>query len=97
MRNFMLRVKRVDWGDDPAESRNGMKSNGILGTVWTQDAEHIAFLETALGQVVGHDADRVRQLLVSDGPAGWSIDKSGLVGELFCTVQNERRQRRRRD
>jgi len=93
MPDFVMRVGGVDWANDSTQRRDRMKRHGILRAVWAQDAENVAFAEAARGEVVGRDTDLVGELCVSDNPAGWPVNQSRLVAELFGAVQHERRQR----
>src|ERR1041385_3446761 len=74
-----------------------MKRDAILRTVWTQDAADVALLETTLGKIVGRDADRIGELFISERASGWAVDQRGLVAELLCAMQDERRERSFRD
>src|ERR1044072_9036548 len=70
-----------------------MKRNAILRTVWTQDAADVTFPEATHGKIVGHDANRVSHLLVSERASGGPVDQRGLVAELLRAMQHERRKR----
>src|SRR6476661_9314657 len=74
-----------------------MKRDGILRTVWTQDAANVALLEPTLGKIVGRNADRISELFVSKRASGWTVDQRGFVAELLRAMQNERRERSFRD
>src|ERR1700754_1250901 len=90
MRDLVTRVERVDWADDATERRDGVEGDAILGTVWTQNAEHVAFLETTLSQVMRDDRYRVSELLVGECPACWTIDQGRFIGQFGGTVHHER-------
>ena len=65
MRDLMTCVERIDRRHDAAECRDSVKCDAVFGTVWTQNAEHFAFFETTLREVIGGDRNRVSELLVS--------------------------------
>src|SRR5689334_16189979 len=74
-----------------------MKRDGILGTIWAQDAADVALLETALRKIVGRNADRVSELFESKRASGRTVDQRGLVPELVRAMQDKRRERSFRD
>src|SRR6185312_2150975 len=74
-----------------------MERDAILRTVWAQDPADVPFPEATLGKIVGHDADRVSDLCVSERASARAVDQRGLVAELLCAMQHEGRERSFRD
>src|SRR5688572_24970753 len=93
MRNFVTCVERIDGRHDAAGSRGRVEGDAILGAVWTDNPEHLAFLEAAAGgEVMGDDRDGVSQLCVSQRSACWTIDQGWFVRQFGGAMHNERRQ-----
>src|SRR5215813_7721698 len=74
-----------------------MKRDAVLRTVWAQDAANVAFFEATLGKIVGHDADRLRELPVGERASCGSVNQRGFVAQLLSAMQREGRKRSFRD
>ena len=63
MRDFVFGVERINRTDDAAERGDAVKGDRIFRNVWTENAEDLAFFESAFRQAGRRARDANRQVL----------------------------------